>query len=41
MINILRNALKKGFFLVMVKKLLKRSEKDKLIQATKWAVSKV
>ena len=41
MINILRNALKKGFFLVMVKKLLKRLEKDKSIQATKWAESKV
>ena len=41
MINILRNALKKGFFLVMVKKLLERTDKDKLIQATKWAESKV
>ena len=41
MINILRNALKKGFFLVMVKKLLKRTEKDTSIQATKWAESKV
>ena len=41
MINILRNSLKKGFFLVMVKKLLKLTEKNKSIQATKWAESKV
>ena len=41
MINIIRNVLKKGFFLVMVKKLLKRSEKNNLILATKWAESKV
>jgi len=41
MINIIRNVLKKGFFLVMVKKLLKRSEKDNSILATKWAESKV
>jgi len=41
MINIIRNVLKKGFFLVMVKKLLQRSEKDKSIPATKWAQSKV
>jgi len=41
MIKILHNFLKKGFFLVMVKKLLKRSEKKTSIQATKWAESKV
>ena len=41
MINIIRNVLKKGFFLLMVKKLLKRLEKNNSILATKWAESKV
>ena len=41
MINIIRNILKKGFFIVMIKKLLKRLEKNNSILAAKWAESKV
>mgnify|MGYP006099040561 CR=1 FL=1 len=41
MINLFRNMLKKFFFIKMLKKLIKRTEKTNSKQATKWAASKV
>ena len=41
MINLFRNILKKGFFITILKKLIKRTEKTNSKQATKWAASKV
>ena len=39
MINIFRNILKKNYFFIILKKIIKRFEKNTSIEAKQWAIS--